>query len=82
MHEFGVWGLEVVDFDGDGYLDLLSAINKANFDGSEPEGLVIWHGGKDGFQRTNREMIAFEGQNTGNLTADYNKDGYMDMYGK
>jgi len=79
VHEFGAWGLEVVDFDGDGYLDLLSAINKANFDGSEPEGLVIWHGGKDGFQRTNREMIAFEGQNVGNLTADYNKDGYMDV---
>ncbi len=77
VNEFGVRGLEVTDINYDGFLDIIST--KEESPNSDPEGLAIWYGGESGFLREKRELIPLSGRPIQNVTADYNKDGYMDI---
>jgi hypothetical protein len=78
VKEYGLWGINVTDFDKDGYLDLIAAINIVSPEG-DPEGVVIWHGGPMGFSRDRRVKIPVKGQPTQLTTADFNKDGFLDI---
>lgn len=77
VNEFAVRGLEVTDINYDGFLDIVST--KEISPNGDPEGLAIWHGGETGFLRENREFIPLSGRPIQNVSADYNKDGYMDI---
>jgi len=78
LKEYGLWGINVADLDRDGYLDLIAAVYRASPEG-DPEGVVVWHGGPRGFQRDRRVKIPLKGRPTQLATADYNKDGHLDV---
>jgi hypothetical protein len=78
LKEYGVWSVGVNDVDRDGYLDIISACKYASLDG-DPRRVVIWHGGPDGYQRSRRVMFPLDGVEGQHVTADFNKDGYLDI---
>ena len=78
LKEYGVWSIGVGDLDRDGYIDIISGCKQANPDG-DPQRVVIWHGGPNGFKRSRRIIIPLDGVEGQHVTADFNKDGHLDI---
>ncbi len=82
LHEYCVWTSGIADLNKDGHLDLVlgSFQHIPGYVGDdEPEVLVIYYGGADGFTRDRRVALPSPRRSTGNVIADYNNDGWLDI---
>lgn len=78
LRESALWGVSVADIDRDGWLDLIGNCNHPSPEG-EPERVVIWRGGPDGFSRDRRTVLRADGAEGQNVVADFNRDGVLDI---
>jgi hypothetical protein len=78
VQEYGLMGLNVADVDRDGYLDLVGSCPVRTPEGDPPR-LVIWHGGRDGFDVRRRFVLPCELIRGQPAIADFNQDGYLDI---
>lgn len=76
-----VYGYEssVADLNTDGYPDLVLA-NIASRDPSQNPGSYVYWGSKDGYSITNRTSLNTDAGGWASSVADFNKDGYLDVF--
>ena len=68
------------DFNDDGWVDL-GAI-EARYALGRPNtlnGVYVWYGGASGYHQNRRVVLSVEGAEGGGVTADLNRDGYLDL---
>ena len=73
-------GTAQADLDDDGWVDLVSA--EARYALGRPvtlNGVYVWYGGVDGYEPRRRAVLSVEDPEMGAVTADLNRDGYLDL---
>lgn len=78
LHEHFLGTSSVADFNRDGYLDLVLE-PFAPAEPGQPDLLIIYYGGPDGFDRSRRTAFPSEGYSQEHLVADLNHDGWLDI---
>lgn len=64
---------DVADLNRDGYLDIILGSFKVEND------LVIYYGSNEGYQVENRESISLGARSIGNVIADFDRNGWLDI---
>lgn len=75
----GPVGVDAADFNGDGWLDLLSASYNDPVSGFRDMGLVIFWGDPTGYQHANAQWLPGFSP-LGRSIADFDRDGYLDIF--
>ncbi len=73
-------GTAQADLDDDGWVDLVSA--EARYALDRPvtlNGVYVWFGGAGGYEPRRRAILSVEDPEMGAVTADLNRDGYLDL---
>ena len=73
-------GTAQADLDDDGWVDLVSA--EARYALDRPvtlNGVYVWYGGAGGYEPRRRAVLSVEDPEMGAVTADLNRDGYLDL---
>ena len=73
-------GTAQADLDDDGWVDLVSA--EARYALERPvtlNGVYVWYGGAGGYEPRRRAVLSTEDPEMGAVTADLNRDGYLDL---
>ena len=73
-------GTAQADLDDDGWVDLVSA--EARYALDRPvtlNGVYVWYGGAGGYDPRRRAVLSAEDPEMGAVTADLNRDGYLDL---
>ena len=73
-------GTAQADLDDDGWVDLVSA--EARYALGRPvtlNGVYVWYGGAGGYEPRRRAVLSVEDPEMGAVTADLNRDGYLDL---
>jgi len=79
VHEPGLFTLNVADLDRDGYLDLIGNCQPSPSKDGDPARVVIWHGGKAGFDPKRRQVLESPGAQGTIAVGDFNRDGFLDL---
>ena len=66
----------VADFNRDGYLDIVLGQFPVK---DKEENVIIYYGSEEGYNSKNRVTIPSPGWSLGDIVADYNKDGWLDI---
>ncbi|MFN0170758.1 MAG: FG-GAP repeat domain-containing protein [Bryobacteraceae bacterium] len=77
--EQGLFTLNVADLDQDGYLDLIGNCTPSPSKGGDPARVVIWYGGRGGFDRKRRHVLESPGAQGTIAVGDFNRDGFLDL---
>lgn len=78
LREYNLFSSNVADFNRDGYLDLVLGAFDPPKPG-EPDLLVIYYGGSEGFSRERRTALPSEGRSAICTVADFNRDEWLDI---